>query len=88
MKFLKELMLRNIAGEAILVPVGTSVQEFNGMITLTPVAKTIWENIENVETTDEIVQIVLDEYEVDEETARTDVEGFIQALKDIGFVGE
>ena len=46
MKIVKEFILRDIAGEYVLVPTGETTQEFNGFITITDTAKFIWENIE------------------------------------------
>ena len=34
MKIVKEFILREIAGECVLVPTGATSQEFNGMITI------------------------------------------------------
>lgn len=48
MKIVKEFILREIAGECVLVPTGATSQEFNGMITISDTAKFIWENIEKV----------------------------------------
>ena len=38
MKICKEFVLREIAGEAVLVPVGDAAKEFNGLINLNDVA--------------------------------------------------
>ena len=86
MKILKEFILRNIAGEQVLVPTGETTQEFNGLITLTETAGFIWENIEQVETVEDLVKLMLEEYEVDEETAKKDVERFVSQLVAAGFV--
>lgn len=39
MKIAKEFILREIAGECVLIPTGTTTQEFNGLITLSETAK-------------------------------------------------
>lgn len=70
MKIVKEFILREIAGECVLVPTGATSQEFNGMITISDTAKFIWENIEKVDSLEEMIRMVLDTYEIDEETAR------------------
>lgn len=86
MKIAKEFILREIAGECILVPTGATTQEFNGLITLSETAKFIWENIEKVDSMEEMIQLILEEYEVDEETAKKDANGFISELVRVGFV--
>ncbi len=79
-------MLRTIVGEHMLIPVGDTAREFNGMITLTDTAVTIWNNVEKVDSEEELVEILLEEYEVDRETAARDVHGFIGMLKEQGML--
>lgn len=86
MRIAKEFILRDIAGECVLVPTGATTQEFNGLITMSETAKFIWENIEKVDSLEEMVQKILDEYEIDEETAKKDAVGFISQLLANGFV--
>ncbi|MDO4491080.1 MAG: PqqD family protein [Lachnospiraceae bacterium] len=80
MKIKKEFVLRNIAGESILVPTGTTTEEFNGMITLSETAAFIWENLEEAETFQQLVQLILDEFEVEDQLAARDAFGFISEL--------
>ena len=78
----KDFILRNIAGESILVTTGSATQDFNGMITLNEVATFILENIDECEREEVLVEKVLEEFEIDEETARSDVREFLnQAIK-------
>ena len=52
------------------------------MITLNEVATFILENIDECETEEVVVEKVLEEFEIDEETARSDVREFLdQAIK-------
>ena len=80
MKFLKTFALRTVAGETLLIPTGKTAQEFNGMLTMTETARVMWENYEKVNSFEEMVNLILDEFEVDEETARKDVYGFTKSL--------
>lgn len=86
MKIIKEFILREIAGECILVPTGKTSQEFNGMITLSDTARFIWENIERADSFEDLVKMMLEEYEIDEETAKRDAYIFIDQLLASGFV--
>lgn len=87
MKRNPDLILRSIAGETMLIPTGALAQDFNGMITLNDVAAFIWENLEKVESQDELLRLVLDEFEVDEATADADLNGFLKMLLAKGFAG-
>lgn len=82
MKVDKEFVLREIAGDNILVPVGKTALDFNGLITLNEVGAFLWGKLQDEITIDELVEKVLDEYEVDEETARKDILEFVGYLKD------
>lgn len=86
MKIVKEFVLREIAGEAILVPTGETSQEFNGMITLSSTAQFIWENVEKVNSFDELVAKILEEFEADENTVRCDTDTFLVELLKRGIV--
>lgn len=86
MRIAKEFILRDIAGECVLVPTGATTQEFNGLITMTDTAKFIWENMEKVDSFEEMIQKILEEYEIDEKTAKEDAYGFISQLLESGFV--
>lgn len=86
MKICKEFVLREIAGEAVLVPVGDAAKEFNGLINLNDVAAFMWKNLEKVSGLDEMTELVLKEFDVDEELAKKDVEGFCGELVQTGFI--
>lgn len=82
MKLKKEFLLREIMGDTILVPINKSTSKFDGLITINPVGKFIWENIESSKDEDELLQKILDEYEVEKEVAKADLDEFLQTLKD------
>ena len=86
MKRNTDFMLRDIAGEVILVPTGAATQQFNGMITLNEVAAFIWKNLYESESREILVDKIMDEFEVDRETATRDVIGFVSALYERGLV--
>lgn len=86
MKIVKEFILREIAGECVLVPTGDTTQEFNGLITLTDTAKFIWEHVEKVDSFEELLNLMLDEYDVDRETLERDAFLFVDQLIRNGFV--
>lgn len=79
MKIKKDFIIREVVGEIILVPVGEGA--LNGLITINKVGRYIWENIESVSDEDELLNKILSEYEVDEKTAKADMEEFLEVLK-------
>lgn len=80
MKTNREYMLRQIAGESILIPTGTASQKLNGMIRLTETAAFIWKQVDTARDLEEITVKVREEFDIDEETARCDVHGFLYEL--------
>ena len=83
MKIRKELIRREIAGDVILVPVGGTVLEHNGLFALNELGAFLWDRLESAEDEETLVQAVLSEYEVDEATARTDTAQFLQKLREM-----
>lgn len=84
MKIKGEYVLREIAGDYILIPVGRTALEFNGMITMDEVGVAIWKGIEQELTEDEILRGILEEFDVEEKTAREDMLEFLEKLKEAG----
>lgn len=80
MKIEKEFVLREIAGDYVIIPTGKTVLEFNGLATINEVGVFLWNLLQNEITEEELVLNLLKEYEVDEETARADVSEFIDIL--------
>ena len=86
MKFKKDFILRDIMGETILVPINESTTAFNGLITINELGKFIWENIESAKDEEELLQRILDEYEVDRDVAKADLDEFLGKLKEIDII--
>ena len=85
----KEFVLREIAGDYIIIPTGKTVLEFNGLITVNDVGVDIWNMLQEEVTMDELVQGILNEYDVEEEVARNDIQEFLDKLIEGGiFAGE
>ena len=56
MKIRKELLKREVGGEAFLVPLGKTVYDTNGLFVLTELGAFIWDLLPEAETEDEILQ--------------------------------
>lgn len=86
MKINSDYVPKTIVDETIIVPTGKAVQYFNGIISTNEVAGFIWRNLEKCHTPEDMVTKVLEAFEVDEETARVDVLGFLSCLKETGMI--
>lgn len=88
MKLNPDYVLRNIAGEQVIVPTGQASQKFNGLITLNTTAVFLWECAEKGLTRQEMVEKMLEEFDVDVASAVKDVNGFSDMLLREGFATE
>ena len=86
MKINGEFILREIAGDTILVPVGQTALKFNGIITLEPVGATIWKGLEAGMDFEGILAKILDTFEVEREQAANDLMEFLDQLNKQGFL--
>lgn len=80
MKKIKEFILREIADEYILIPTGSTTEEFNGMINLSETAAFIWNHIEEANTFEELIDMILSTYDIDRQTATQDAYEFINHM--------
>ena len=86
MRINKEYVLREIAGDYIIIPVGATALEFNGLITVNEVGVTLWNMLQEEVTMEDLVQGVLAEYDVQEEVAREDIQEFLDELEKGGIL--
>ena len=83
MKIKPGFLLRNIAGVDVVVPVGEMSVDFNGIITLNDTGKFLFEKLMAQDVSeDELLRLLLAEYEVDEETAKADIREFIAKIEE------
>lgn len=80
-------ILRDVAGSHVVVPVGESVADFNGLITMNETGAFLWKQLQEDVERDELVHRLTEEYDVTPEQAAQDVDAFLQKLQDNGFLG-
>ena len=81
MKIEKEFILREIAGDYLLVPVGKAASEFNGMININETGAFLFKLLQEDVSIEQLVEALCQEYEVDQRQAKEDVDSFVQSLK-------
>jgi hypothetical protein len=79
-KIKQKLIYRCVAQEHMLIPVGDVPDAQNGLFVLSEWGAFIWQLLEQGKEKEEILTAILDEYDVDEQTARTDLEEYLQML--------
>ena len=88
MRFNHHYILKNLAGESILVYQNESEVNYSKVITLNEIGTLIVQDLMEDHTYEEIVNHILNEYEINEETAKKDCENFIEKLKSLGVVDD
>ena len=78
----KNLILREIAGEYILIPTGSLALKFTGVFAISSLGVSVWKLLEADKTYEQIISELLEEYEVDRETLERDVREFLDSLRE------
>jgi hypothetical protein len=86
MKVKDNLILREIAGSWIIVPVAEMVVEFNGLMNLNETGAFLWKKLAEGAELEDLVQAMVSEYDIDEQTARNDITDFISQLQEKGLL--
>ncbi len=85
MKIKDSFLLKNVAGKIIVVPVGKATLDFNAMITLNDTGAFLFEKLQkNDMTAEQLVEALTQEYDVSKETARQDIDRFIEQIAAAG----
>lgn len=88
MKIKKGYLVREIAGSYIVVPVGERVIDFKGIMTLNDTGNFIWKCLSDDISYSRLLSLILDEYEIDETTAKVDLDEFLNKARESGVLEE
>ncbi len=86
MKLNKLYVIKDIAGETVIVPTGNAIQNFNGLISTNEVAGFIWKHVEECATPDDMVRKVLDAFDGEPDIIEKEVLEFLETLKKVGMI--
>lgn len=81
MKIKEDLMLREINGEWMVIPMGERLMEFTGMLQLNESGAFLWNCMKEETSKERLVDALLEEYEVEEALAKETVEEFVLKLQ-------
>lgn len=79
-------VLREVAGQAVVIATGEASKSFNGMIKLNETGRVIWEGLAAGKSDDAIAAELVSAYDVSLEKATQDVKAFVQQASDQGFL--
>ncbi|MDF2608761.1 MAG: hypothetical protein K0R92_235 [Lachnospiraceae bacterium] len=81
-------ILRKIAGSDMVVPVGSNIADFNGIISLNESAAFLWRHLTEGVELPRLVAVLAEEYNISKEQAQVDTENFIAGLQQANILME
>lgn len=88
MKIKNGFVLRQVAGNYIIIGTGDEAVDFNGMITINETGAFLWKLLEKEISREELAEKMLSEYDVDRDTAEADIDEFIEKLRSSKLLSE
>ena len=70
MKIREGFLLRNVAGNNVVVPIGQATLDFNGMMSLNETGAFIFSKMLDGTTKEQLIEDLISEYEVEREIAQ------------------
>ena len=88
MKAKKGFNLRNVCGEQIIVAEGKENIDFSNIISMNESSAYLWKEVQQRDsfTPEDLAQLLLDQYEVDEATALADAKALAEQWLQAGIV--
>lgn len=88
MKIKNGFVLRKVGKEQVVVAIGEAAALLNGLIKLNASGVMLWKQLEKGAQRSELVDTLLERYDITHEQAELDVDAFLKPLLDIGAVTE
>jgi len=76
-----DIVFRSLVNEAILVPIRRNLADMDSIYTLNEVGLAVWNLLDGEHTIEQIAATLSECFEVNNNTARKDVEDFIKTLE-------
>ncbi len=84
----EQFVEKGIGNEKVLVPLTDNVADMNHVLTLNEVGTFLYDQIDGVKSVDNILSLLLSEYEVTQDVAKKDIEQFINNTVNRGIIIE
>lgn len=79
-------VLREVAGQAVVIATGEASRGFHGMVKLNGTGRDIWQGLSEGLSEERIAECLTRDYEVSAEQAAADVHAFVQRMASEGFL--
>lgn len=86
MRIKNGFVLREVAGQIMVIATGEASENFNGMIKLNTTGKEIWLGLQEGLSEADIALRLQEKYEVEPEKAVQDTKMFLEQMNEMGFL--
>jgi hypothetical protein len=77
---------RVIAGETLVVPICAGIGDMEAIYTFNGVGGELWHSLEQSQTEEDLIALIMQKFDVAADVAGTDVRAFLGDLKEIGLI--
>ena len=88
MKISDQYMLRQVADEYLVIPVGEAALKVRGLIGLSESGSLLYRRLRDGCTEEDLVSALLAEYDIDAGTAQADTRSFLEQMRRMGILIE
>jgi Coenzyme PQQ synthesis protein D (PqqD) len=81
MKIKEGFILKDVANQYVVVPIGNEAINFNGMLRLNKTAKLLFEALREEKEIDDLVLLLQEHYDINKDDALRDVKDFLKVLE-------
>ena len=82
MQIVEGFCIRKILDETVAIPTEEAAHRLSGLVSMNETGEFLFQLLQTRQTKESLVAALLDNYEIDEQTANADVESFIRTLQD------
>ncbi|HEV3485673.1 MAG TPA: PqqD family protein [Vicinamibacterales bacterium] len=83
-----DVVCRQVGAESVLVPIRQHVGNLDYVYTLSAVAASVWELLDGTKNVGTIVDAICDEYDIDRDTAASDVSALLTDLGEAALISQ
>ena len=88
MRMSDQFMLRQVADETLVIPVGEAALRLKGLIGLSESGGLLCRLLQTERTEDELAGVLAAEYGIDQKTALADTRAFLEQMRSLGILIE